>query len=149
MVEQLQRIITPAVEAMGFELYGCEFHTHANRNVLIVFVDGPKGVTLDDCTRISRQIGAVLDVEDPIGSRYELEVSSPGIDRPLFSVLHFQRVVGQKIKIRLRRPQNNQRNFVGILKAMVDNQVTLLLEDGKELGALFAEIEKAKLISDL
>lgn len=146
-LEQLHHIMAPAVEALGFELYGCEFQTQSYCSRLIVYIDNPNGVTLDDCAKVSRQIGAILDVEDPIGGRYELEVSSPGIDRPLFTLPHFERVCGETVKLRLRLARDNQRNFVGLLKAVAGDQVTLLLEDQSEMVLDFADIEKAKLIS--
>ncbi|OGO91363.1 MAG: hypothetical protein A3F41_00520 [Coxiella sp. RIFCSPHIGHO2_12_FULL_44_14] len=139
--------MTPAVEALGFELYGCEFQTQPHCSTLIVYIDSPKGVTLDDCVKASRSIGAVLDVEDPISGRYELEVSSPGIDRPLFTLPHYERVCGEKVKLRLRHARDNQRNFVGVLKAVAGDQITLLLDNGSERVLDFADVDKAKLIS--
>lgn len=146
---ELQTLIAPAVEAAGLELYGCEFHPGVNSARLVIYIDSVNGVTLDDCAKISRQIGAILDVEDPISGRYELEVSSPGLDRPLMTLPHFERVAGEKVKVKLSRPRNNQRNYVGIVKAVAGDQITLLLEDGNELVVPFTDVEKAKLISDL
>lgn len=147
-LEQLQQMMAPVVEALGFELYGCEFQTQPHSSKLVVYIDSPNGVKLDDCATVSRQIGAVLDVEDPISGRYELEVSSPGVDRPLFSLSHFERVCGEKVKLRLRLARDNQRNFVGILKKVAGDQITLLLEDGSEISFDFADVEKAKSIPD-
>ena len=148
-VAQLQQFIAPVVEAAGLELYGCEFQAGPQRSRLIVYIDHVDGVKLDDCAKISRQIGAILDVEDPIGGRYELEVSSPGIDRPLLTLPHFERVAGEKVKLKISQAHNNQRNFVGILKSVAGDQITVLLDDGSDLVVAFTEIEKAKLISDL
>lgn len=146
---QLQELIAPAVEAAGLELYGCEFHPGVHQARLVVYIDSINGVTLDDCAKISRQLGAILDVEDPISGRYELEVSSPGLDRPLMTLPHFERVAGERVKVKLNRARNNQRNFVGVVKAVAGEEITLLLEDGSELVVPFNEIEKAKLISDI
>ncbi len=148
-VDKLQQIIAPAVEALGFELYGCVLHAEMSHSTLIIYIDRPEGVNCDDCAKISRQVGALLDVEDLISGRYSLEVSSPGIDRPLFRLPHYERVVGESVKLRLRQAQDNKRNLTGVLKAVAGDQITLLLDDGSELVLDFAEIDKAKLVSDL
>ena len=142
---QVQALIAPTVETAGLELYGCEFHPSTQGARLVVYIDHVNGVTLDDCAKISRQLGALLDVEDPISGRYELEVSSPGLDRPLLSLPHYERVLGERIKIRLSRARNNQRNFVGVLKAVAGEEIRLLLTDNSELVVSFGDIEKANL----
>ena len=99
----LEAIIEPAVTAFGYELLGCEsVSAGKGQRLLRVYVDSARGVTIDECAKISRQISAVLDVEDPIKGRYYLEVSSPGIERPLFTVAQCQRYLGQTVSVRLK-----------------------------------------------
>ena len=144
--QALQRVIAPAVEVFGFELVACELHRHGDVNVLRVTVDSPAGVSLGDCAKISQQVGTVLDVEDPINSRYNLEVSSPGLKRPLFTIDHYRRFIGRPVKIRLRVPREGQRQFHGVIVA-VNEEVTLKI-DGSGLRVALSEIEKANLIAD-
>jgi len=91
-VEALQAMLAPAVAAVGFELWGVEFFQQGRHSVLRLFIDGPEGVGVDDCARVSHQASGVLDVEDPIAGEYTLEVSSPGWDRPLFTLAHYARL---------------------------------------------------------
>lgn len=145
----LEHLIAPIVEAEGYELYGCVFRTDNSYSTLVVYIDREQGVNAGDCAKISRQVGAVLDVEDPISGRYNLEVSSPGLDRPLLRLPHYERVVGERIKLRIRQVQDNRRNIVGILKAVAGEQITMLLDEGNEMILTFAQIEKAKVVSDI
>lgn len=149
MRANLEKIIAPAVDACGLRLYGCELHAGTGKSTLLVYVDGEQGVTIDDCAKVSRQIAAVLDVENPISGRYDLEVSSPGIDRPLLQPAHYQQALGKKVKLRLRQPQQEQRNFVGVARQVTESSLTLLLENEQTLVVEFAQIEKAKLIADI
>ena len=91
---KLKRVLAAVVEAMGYELVGVEFHARSSGALLRVYIDGENGITLDDCQRVSHQLGGVLDVEDLIAERYTLEISSPGLDRPLFEPRHFIRHAG-------------------------------------------------------
>ena len=143
--QAVQRIIGPAVEVLGFELVSCELHRHGSVNVLRIMIDSSAGVSLDDCAKISRQVSAVLDVEDPINGRYNLEVSSPGLERPLFSIDHYRRFIGRPVKIRLRLPRVGQRQFRGVI-ASVDKEITLKIDDSR-LKVALSEIEKANLIA--
>lgn len=149
MRANLEKIIAPAVDACGLRLYGCELHASTGKSTLLVYVDGEQGVTIDDCAKVSRQIAAVLDVENPISGRYDLEVSSPGIDRPLLQPAHYQQTLGKKVKLRLRQPKQEQRNFVGIAQRVTESGLALLLENEQTLVVEFAQIEKAKLIGDI
>ncbi len=148
MLAAIEEVITPAIEACGLQLYGCEFHGAATgRPVLLVYVDSQSGVSIDDCALVSRQLGAVLNVQSCIQGSYELQVSSPGIDRPLFSRVHYEQALGKKVKLKLRQPYQKQRNFVGILDAVTEQQLILLQEDGEKLIIDFADIDKAKLMA--
>ena len=142
--EKLNTLLEPAVEALGFELLGVEFVRAGKHSTLRVFIDHPDGIGVDDCADVSHQVSAVLDVEDPINTEYNLEVSSPGMDRPLFKAAHYEAVVGQTVSIRLRIPQDNRRNFKGevlsvegaLLKIKVDNEEFELSIDNVEKGNL-------------
>ena len=144
--EKLGTLIT----AMGFEFVGYEFARSDGRTIFRIFIDKlPKGVSVDDCGEVSRQISAMLDVEDPIQERYNLEVSSPGIDRPLFDLSHYQQQLGQRLRLRLRKGIEKQRNFVGVLKSIEGESLCLLLEKGEEVQIPFSDIDKANVIADL
>ncbi len=147
--EKLSRLVASAVEALGLELVGVEYIGQGTHSVLRVYIDSEQGITLDDCTRTSHQISGVLEVEDPIRGKYNLEVSSPGLDRPLFSLAHFERFAGQGVKLRLRQPVRGQRKFKGIIEAVEDGHIQIALDDSQVLDLEIDEIEKANLIPDL
>jgi ribosome maturation factor RimP len=136
------------VTAMGYEFVGCELRKLHNGGLLRIYIDTSNGVTVDDCTKVSRQVSAMLDVDDPIQGRYTLEVSSPGLDRPLLEVAHYRKYVGREIKLRLYAPLEGRRNFVGVLLRVDDAAIALLVEQ-TEITIAFSDIEKAKLIPDL
>lgn len=129
----LQELIAPAVTALGFELWGLEFHSAGRRSTLRIFIDGPDGVTVDDCARVSHQVSGILDVEDPIQEQYMLEVSSPGMDRPLFTLEHFQAFAGHRVQIRLRVPFEGRRKFKGLLNGVEGDEVLLVVDDEEYL----------------
>lgn len=142
---KMNDIVTSAVSALGYELVGCELQAGRSSSILRVYVDSADGVGSDDCAKISRQISAVLDVEDPIAGRYHLEVSSPGLERPLYTEGHYQRFVGRKLTFRLRVPREGQRRFEGVIVAAEGGQVTLQVNDAPwQLN--ISEIDKANLI---
>jgi ribosome maturation factor RimP len=145
ITEILNDLIAPAVTALGFEFVGIDLYRQGRHSLLRVYIDKEGGVTLTDCERASRQISAILDVEDPIQGRYDLEVSSPGLDRPLFTVAQYRKFVGKPVKIRLRTPLDGRRNFSGVIEAVNDETVTLIGE-GETWVLPFIEIEKARLM---
>lgn len=145
MVEKINNMIKPTLTELGFELVGCEFESRKGGGLLRVYVESEKGVNIDDCAIISRQISAILDVEDPISSQYHLEVSSPGLERPLFTLEHFQRFVGRQAKLRIRRPIAGQRNFVGTLASVDGDIITLSIDQAEPIQLAFDNIEKAHL----
>jgi len=147
--QKLEDIIRTAAEAVDFKLYGCELHPHQNRSTLVVYVDDKdgRGVTLDECATVSRQIAAALDVEDPISGHYDLQVSSPGMDRPLITLEHFERVIGVKVKLKLRIARDNQKNYSGTVTGVADGNIQLQLEDGA-MSVPFLEIDRARLIPE-
>lgn len=143
--QQLQILLAPAVTALGYEFWGLEYLTHARQAVLRVFIDSPNGIGVEDCAKVSRQISAVLDVEDPITIEYTLEVSSPGMDRPLFTLEQYQRYVGENVKIRLRSPFEGRRNFNGRLVGIEADEVVIVVEDHEYLLPI-EMIDKAELV---
>lgn len=129
---RLVELFRPAVEAAGLELYHVDLFGQPGRLVVRVFLDKEGGVTLDDCSTLARTLSTLLDVDDPITGRYSLEVSSPGLDRPLATLAHFQRALGKKIKLRTRSPQGGKRkNFDGVL-AGVDAPAAVVLLSTEE-----------------
>ena len=143
---ELRRLIEPAVAALGFELVGVEFKS-GRRGLLRVYIDSDDGVTVDDCQDVSHQVSALLDVEDPIPGQYSLEVSSPGLDRPLFRAADFERFAGQEVRVRLVAPLQGRRKFRGVLVGMRDDRVVVQVEE-QELVVSLDEIDEARLVPD-
>lgn len=123
IIQQIEKITAPLVEDEGFELWGVELLTEGGRWVLRVLLESENGVTLDDCTRIHRQLSDLLDVHDPIAWRYTLEVSSPGINRPLFRLSQYQRHMGQPIRLQTKTVQDGKRAFIGPLCAVEESTI--------------------------
>ncbi len=145
--DSLTELVASAVEPLGYELLGVEYLSQGRHSVLRVYLDSPEGITLDDCERASRQISAVLDVEDPIHGQYTLEVSSPGVDRPLFTADHYRRFQGQPVSLRTRMPVEGRRKFTGTITGVTDETVTLAdLESGEHWTLELDNIEKANLV---
>jgi len=138
-------MLEPAVEALGFELVGVEFVRAGKHSILRVFIDHEDGISVDHCAEVSHQVSAVLDVEDPITTEYNLEVSSPGMDRPLFKEQHYASILGEVVSIRLAMPMDNRRNFKGKLLAVEDGVVSIEV-DGQTFELAFANIEKGNLV---
>ena len=146
--EKLGEIIAPLVGDLGLEFVGVEFSPSSGNSMLRVYIDAPeRPVVIEDCERVSREISALLDVNDPIAGRYTLEVSSPGIDRPLFTPQQFARFVGSEVKINTALPVDGRRRFQGVLRAVDDERVNVD-QDGKDVAIAHANIIKAKLVPD-
>ncbi len=146
-ISVLQALLEPTVTALGYELLGCVYMAQGKGGLLRVYIDSGQGIMLADCEKVSRQISAVLDVEDPIASAYNLEVSSPGMNRPLFKLAHFQKVIGSMVNIRLHIPINKRRQFRGLLQDIADD--ILIIKIDEELFKLpFANIARANLLLD-
>ena len=139
-------IVEPTIEALGFELWGLEHLQQGKHSVLRVFIDCENTVNLRDCETVSRQISALLDVEDPISGEYTLEVSSPGLERPLFKIDQFAKFVGDKVKIAMMSQLEGRRKFKGVIESVSANKINLDVE-GKIFKLDFAEIEKANVIN--
>lgn len=144
-VQTLITMLQPAVEACGFELWGLEFFPQGKRSVLRIYIDGAEGVTVEGCSQVSHQVSGILDVEDPITGEYLLEVSSPGWDRPLFMLAHYQRFVGSEVNLRLVAPINARRRYKGHIQAVIDNTIELAFE-GQVIRIPFAQIDKANIV---
>ncbi len=141
---QLQQLLEPTVVGLGYELVGVERVRDRGDLIVRVYIDQPQGIRVEDCERVSRQISGLLDVEDPVRERYTLEVSSPGIDRPLFTPEHFSRYSGRQARIRLRQAVENQKNYIGVLQGCNENEVLIEIQDTVH-RLPFALIEKARL----
>lgn len=148
---KLDAIITPALEALGLELWGTEILRHGKQTELWVYVEGPEGsnIDIDQCAKASRQISAILDVEDPISGAYQLQVSTPGMDRRFFRPEQYARFIGQKIKVQLRLAIQERKNFVGILTAADDEKLELDCGEGEMVQLQFNQIDKARLVFEI
>jgi len=143
--QRLFELLAPTVEASGFELLGIEFLAAGRHSTLRLYIDHPEGVNVDHCATVSREVSAILDVEDPIQNEYNLEVSSPGLDRPLFTPAHFAKVVGQKVDVKLAIPQEGRRRFKGVLQAIEDDMLVIEV-DGKPYRLLMDNVDKANVV---
>ncbi len=143
--DQLNEIIAPAVAAVGFEFLGLEYIAAGKHSVVRIFIDSPGGIHVDDCANVSRQVSAVMDVEDPIASEYRLEVSSPGADRPLFTARQFADFVGKSVQVKLYSPMNGRRNYRGHIKVVEGDSITLEV-DGEAVSFEIDQVEKANII---
>ncbi|MCW9048138.1 MAG: ribosome maturation factor RimP [Gammaproteobacteria bacterium] len=139
-------IIEPVVEGMGYEVVDIEYRPHPTDGLLRIYIDGPNGIVLEDCSAVSLQISSVLDVEDPIPGQFNLEVSSPGMDRPLRKIADFVRFTGSTVKIKLTVPTlEGQRNFTGKLKG-IENEDVVLEMDGETHYLALDSIDKARIV---
>jgi ribosome maturation factor RimP len=144
----LSELLTPAITDLGLELVGIEFNPSAGGSVMRVYIDEPeRGVTIEDCERASREISALLDVNDPVAGHYTLEVSSPGLERPLFTPQHFARFIGEVVKVNLNLPLNGRRRFQGAIRAVEGDRITIE-QDGIPLEIVHANVGKARLVPD-
>jgi ribosome maturation factor RimP len=145
-LKQLEEILRPVVEGLGYELWGIEFRSRGHESMLRIFIDDAEnGISIEDCEKVSRQISGVMDVEDPIQSEYTLEVSSPGMDRPLFRLEQYRDFIGHKAKIRLRMAFEGRRKFQGLIKGVEGDDVVIVVDDHEYLLP-FDSIEKASII---
>jgi ribosome maturation factor RimP len=145
-LKQLEDILQPVVEGLGYEFWGIEFRSQGYHSLLRVFIDDVEnGIGIDDCEKVSRQISGVMDVEDPIQTEYTLEVSSPGMDRPLFRLEQYQAFVGYQVQIRLRMAFEGRRKFQGLIKGVEGDEVVVVVDDHEYLLP-FDSIEKAHIV---
>jgi len=142
---RITEIIEPVINSLGIELDSVEFSRMGGRGLLRVFIEKESGVTLGDCELVSREVEAVLDVEDPVPYAYVLEVSSPGLDRPLRQPKDFRKFAGKTARVVTLEPIDNQTFFVGRIEAAGDQEISLLLPDDKKIVIPYENISKARL----
>jgi ribosome maturation factor RimP len=146
VVEKIQEIAERVATDVGLEIVEVQLLGGGHNRVLRIFIDKPEGVTHADCEYISQNVGTILDVEDVVpGSSYTLEVSSPGVERKLSRAREFERFVGQKVKVVLRQPVENQRHWVGDLKSFAEGVITLEPSPGRQVTFPLEQVEKANL----
>ncbi len=146
--DNVTHTIRQIVESMDYELVGIELLSRQKQGALLrIYIDSGKGITLDDCTAVSHQVSGWLDVENPIEENYDLEVSSPGIDRPLFDKAHFERFKGRKARIRMRIKLHGRRRYEGILMGVKDDDAVLEVA-GETFDLPLDQIESARLIPE-
>jgi ribosome maturation factor RimP len=142
--EKLIALSEPLLEQLGYELVDLEYAAGRAHAVLRVFIDRPQGVGVDDCERVSHELAALLDVEDPVPVGYTLEISSPGLDRVLRTPAHFQRFVGERIWLELKLAREGRRRYTGRLEAAGPQGIELTV-DGAIVTVTYAEIGRARL----
>lgn len=146
--EELWALLEPTVEAMGYELIEVELRLSPKRSLLRLYIDGSDGIDLSDCERVSHQASGLLDLEDPLPGAYTLEVSSPGLDRPLVKVGHFRRFIGKRVKVRTALPIEGRRNFTGYLVEVGDDSIEVDVDD-RRWRLTLTDIERARLAPEL
>lgn len=145
----LAQLFEPVIESMGYELVGVEFDGGTGHGTLRVYIDRDSGVSLDDCAAISHQVSGILDVEEPIRQAYDLEISSPGIDRPLFKLADFERFAGRIARIRLIAGLDGRRNFKGRLSGVAAPDLIRIEVDGTTFDLPHADIARANLVGEI
>lgn len=145
--EKLTNLLQPLVEELGYEFVGLEHQSNPKNPVVVIYIDKPEGIAIEDCETVSREVAALLDVEDPIPGRYNLEVSSPGLDRPLFTLAHFEQFAGETVKLTVFAPVEDRRKFKGAILGTADGHVRID-QDGAEVALELSNIVKARLVPD-
>ena len=148
--EALTELIEPVVESFELKLWGFQYMAQGGHSLLRIFIDSENGINVDDCAKVSRQLSAVLDVEDPISGKYTLEVSSPGLDRPLFKIEQYSVYIGSTIKVKLSRAIEGQKKFKAALVAVDEVQQSIEIElNGESISIDFINIDKASLVGNV
>jgi ribosome maturation factor RimP len=145
--DELQKLIEPTIERLGYELTDLEVRLSGQGGLLRLTIDKPDGIDLDDCEKVSHAVSALLDVEDPVPGNYNLEVSSPGLDRKLTKVEHFQRFEGEILKVTMRFPIEGRRRFRGTLVSSDDESIVVEV-DGESHSLPLTMIDTARLVPD-
>ncbi|MBE9548877.1 MAG: ribosome maturation factor RimP [Proteobacteria bacterium] len=144
---RLNDLLGPLVEELGFEFVGLEMTSEPGNRILRVYIDADNGLEISDCAKVSRELAAILDVEDPINGQYRLEVSSPGLDRPLFNPAQFKAVIGEKVRLSLYGPVAGRRKYVADLITADDESIELLYKTNT-VAIQYGEIAKARIEPD-
>ena len=145
--EKLIDLLEPTIESMGYELVELECRPSANNGLVRLYIDKPDGVGLEDCEKVSHQVSGVLDVEDPMPGFYSLEVSSPGLDRPLRKIGHFEQALGKRVKLELETPIDKRWRFNGTLVAVEDGKVTVEV-DGEPVTLEIVALKRARIVPE-
>lgn len=143
--EHLSVLIEPIVEGLGYECVGIEYNPHPRNGLLRIYIDKQGGILVEDCTKVSHQLSGVLDVEDPIQGNYQLEISSPGEDRPFFKLSQFESFIGSTVKVGLFKTIENRKKITGVIQK-VENESVFLQEDGHIFEIPFQAMSKARLV---
>ncbi|MGA0266050.1 MAG: ribosome maturation factor RimP [Lysobacterales bacterium] len=146
-VKRLTDMLQPLVEDLGYEFVGLEYTGQSKNAVLRIYIDHKQGIDLDDCGRVSGEVAALLDVEDPISGQYNLEVSSPGLDRPLFTLEQCARFAGEQVQMTVFAPVEGRRKFKGRILSVTGDTLNID-QDGAEIALDFSNIAKARLVPD-
>ena len=144
---KLTQLLQPLIEDLGYEFVGIEHRSNPKNPVVTIYIDRPEGIAIEDCETVSREVAALLDVEDPIPGHYNLEVSSPGLDRPLFTWEQFARFAGEEAAVTLFAPVDGRRKFKGRIVGAADGKVAVE-QDGEEVVLEMANVAKARLVPD-
>jgi ribosome maturation factor RimP len=145
--ERVQALLEPLVENLGYELVCLELHGSGQNSLLRLYIDAPQGIGLADCERVSREVSASLDVADPISGNYRLEVSSPGLDRPLAKPEHYRRFIGRQAKVQMRIPVDGRRRFAGRLLGLEQDEIVIEI-DGSHYRLPLEQVDKARLVPE-
>jgi len=145
--KRLVALLQPLVESLDYEFVGLEYLDNPKQSVLRIYIDAEEGVGLEDCEAVSREVAALLDVEDPIRGHYNLEISSPGVERPLFTPEQFERFSGHEARVSLFAPEDGRRKFRGTILGLDDDRLRLQV-DGDEVSLAMNNIAKARLVPD-
>lgn len=145
--DELQKLLEPTIERLGFELTDLEVRLGGKGGLLRITIDKPEGIDLDDCEKASLAVSALLDIEDPVADNYNLEVSSPGLNRKLTKLEHFQRFEGETLKVTMRLPIAGRRRFRGTLVSS-DNENIVVEVDGESHSLPLASLDTARLVPD-
>jgi len=143
--QELQKLLEPTIERLGYEMTDLEARLGGKGGLLRITIDKPDGIDLDDCQKVSHAVSALLDVEDPVADEYNLEVSSPGADRKLTKVEHFQRFEGETLKVTMRLPIEGRRRFRGTLVSSDEKNIVVEV-DGEPHSLSLATIDTARLV---
>jgi ribosome maturation factor RimP len=145
--EHLVNLIEPIVEGLGYECVGIEYNPHPRHGLLRIYIDSENGILVDDCSKVSHQISGAIDVEDPIQGNYQLEVSSPGEDRPFFKISQFERHIGSMVLVNLFKVIDGRRKITGLITKVAGDIVTL--QEGEQVFEVpFDAMSKARLVPE-
>lgn len=144
-VELVTNLVGSTISALGLELWGIEHVAQGKFSLLRIYIEREEGVSIEDCEKVSRQVSALLDVEEPISGEFTLEVSSPGLDRPLFNAGQFEQFMGSEVRVRTSTPIDGRRKFKGLIEG-VSGEVVSVQVEGKTFQLKQPDIEKANIV---